>query len=40
MFHLFRKALEKHCAYCKGVSALNEGQVICPRPGVVASAHH
>ena len=29
MFHLFRKDIEKHCAYCKSGSVINEGQVIC-----------
>ena len=28
MFHLFRKDIEKHCAYCKSGSVINEGQVI------------
>lgn len=32
MFHLFRKDIEKHCAYCKSGSVINEGQVICSRP--------
>ena len=31
MFHLFRKDIEKHCAYCKSGSVINEGQVICSR---------
>ena len=35
MFHLFRKDIEKHCAYCKSGSVINEGQVICSRRGVV-----
>ena len=34
MFHLFRKDIEKHCAYCKSGSVINEGQVICSRRGV------
>ena len=38
MFHLFRKDIEKHCAYCKSGSVINEGQVICSRRGVVDSA--
>ena len=29
MFHLFRKDIEKHCAYCKSGSVISEGQVIC-----------
>ena len=33
MFHLFRKDIEKHCAYCKSGSVINEGQVICSRRG-------
>lgn len=33
MFHLFRKDIEKHCAYCKSGSVINEGQVICSRGG-------
>ena len=40
MFHLFRKDIEKHCAYCKSGSVINEGQVICSRRGVVGSADH
>ena len=40
MFHLFRKDIEKHCAYCKSGSVINEGQVICSRRGVVDSADH
>ena len=35
MFHLFRKDIEKHCAYCKSGSVISEGQVICSRRGVV-----
>ena len=38
MFHLFRKDIEKHCAYCKSGSVINEGQVICSRRGVVDTA--
>ena len=40
MFHLFRKDIEKHCAYCKSGAVINEGQVICSRRGVVDSADH
>ena len=40
MFHLFRKDIEKHCAYCKSGSVINEGQVICSHRGVVDSADH
>ena len=40
MFHLFRKDIEKHCAYCKSGSVISEGQVICSRRGVVDSADH
>ena len=40
MFHLFRKDIEKHCAYCKSGSVINEGQVICSRRGVGDSADH
>ena len=38
MFHLFRKDIEKHCAYCKSGSVINEGQVICSRRGGGAAA--
>ena len=31
------KDIEKHCAYCKSGSVINEGQVICSRRGVVDS---
>ena len=37
MFHLFRKDIEKHCAYCKSGSVINEGQVICSRRGAISA---
>ena len=34
MFHLFRKDIEKHCAYCKSGSVINEaGHLLPPRRG-------
>ena len=40
MFHLFRKYIEKHCAYRKGGSVLNDVQVGGSRRGIVDSADH
>ena len=40
MFHLFRKDIENPCAYGKAGSVITEGQVICPRRGVVDFAAH
>ena len=40
MFHLFRKDIEKRCAYCKCGTALGEGEAICSRRGVVDPAGH
>ena len=38
MFHLFRKDIEKHCAYCKSGSVINEGQVIWEPAMIVVMA--
>ena len=32
MFHLFRKDIEKHCAYCKSGSVINRSSVCRPVP--------
>lgn len=40
MFHLFRKNIEKCCAYCEQATAISETQVGCARKGVVDSAGH
>ena len=37
---LFRKHMEKRCAYCAHGSAVGETQVACPRKGVVDAAGH
>ncbi len=34
---LFEKKMEPRCAYCKRGTALNEGQVVCPKKGVVGA---
>lgn len=40
MFNLFRKDIEKRCAYCAYGSAINDTQAACSRKGVVDSADH
>ena len=40
MFHLFRKKIEKRCAYCEFGSAISETAVACPRKGVMDAAAH
>lgn len=32
---LFRKKIEKHCAYCAWGSRINDAQVACRRKGIV-----
>ncbi len=35
---LFRKNMEKHCAYCTHGSVINEREVACPYRGVMDAA--
>ena len=37
---LFRKNMEKRCAYCKYGCTINETQVACERKGIVDAAGH
>lgn len=37
---LFRKDMEKRCAYCAFGSAINESEVACARKGVMDAASH
>ena len=37
---LFRKNMEKRCAYCAHGAQLNEREVACKRKGVVSAADH
>ena len=37
---LFRKDMEKHCAYCAFGSVINEREVACERKGVMDAAAH
>ena len=37
---LFRKDIEKRCAYCTSGSVINDGKVICSRRGVVDATEH
>ncbi len=37
---LFRKDLEKRCAYCVHASVMSEREVGCPYRGVVDAANH
>ena len=37
---LFRKNLEKRCAYCANGTMLNEREVACPHHGVTDCAYH
>ncbi|MBQ9459250.1 MAG: hypothetical protein IJU66_04880 [Oscillospiraceae bacterium] len=37
---LFRKDMEKRCAYCAHASVLNENEVACPYRGVADAADH
>lgn len=38
MLHLFRKDIEKRCAYCKNGTVIGEGRAVCSRRGVVDPA--
>ena len=40
MFHLFRKDMEKRCAYCASGVTISETQVACERRGVVDCTGH
>ncbi|MBE6909257.1 MAG: hypothetical protein E7474_06765 [Ruminococcaceae bacterium] len=37
---LFRKNMEKRCAYCTSASVISEREVACPYRGVVDAASH
>lgn len=37
---LFRKKIEKQCAYCAHSTALNEEQIHCPKKGVKDPSDH
>ena len=37
---LFQNAIEPRCAYCKRGRPLEDGQVICPKLGVVSPGGH
>jgi hypothetical protein len=37
---LFRKDLEKHCAYCVNASVLSEEEVACPYRGIAKAEDH
>lgn len=37
---LFRKNMEKRCAYCARGCTINETQVACERKGIVDAAYH
>ena len=37
---LFRKKIERNCAYCAFAGKINEEQVICQKCGIVPSSHH
>jgi hypothetical protein len=37
---LFRKNMEKRCAYCTSASVISEREVACPYRGVVDAAGH
>lgn len=37
---LFRKQMEKQCAYCRHSTALNEEQIHCPKKGIKAPDDH
>jgi len=36
---LFRKKIDRYCAYCKFAGKINEEQVICQKCGIVPSSH-
>ena len=36
---LFRKKIDRYCAYCAYGGKINEEQVICQKCGVVAASH-
>ena len=40
MSDLFRKNMEKHCAYCAYGCAINDREVVCERKGVMDGADH
>ena len=36
--NLFQKSIEPRCAYCSHGRPMGEGQVLCPKKGVMAAA--
>ena len=34
---LFRKKIERHCAYCENGAELEDGQILCARKGIRSS---
>jgi hypothetical protein len=37
---LFRKSIEPRCTYCQRGASLGEGEVICPKKGIVSEGGH
>ena len=37
---LFRKKIERFCAYCAFSGKVNDNQVICQKCGIVPASHH
>lgn len=37
---LFRKNIEKRCAYCAKGTQINDREVACPKKGIVAVEYH
>lgn len=38
--HLFQKKIDPRCVYCAHGRALGEGQIVCPKKGVMAAGSH
>ena len=37
---LFRKKIERHCAYCQFAGRVSDEQMICQKCGIVPAVHH
>jgi len=37
---LFRKKIDRYCAYCAYAGKVNDEQVICQKCGIVPASHH
>ncbi len=37
---LFRKHVEPRCGYCRHGHAIDQGQVVCPKKGIMSEAAH